>query len=219
MAGYDPLTGNARWPLPGESLMERPSEASPAKPKAPKRTEDWGLFHQFDEEERDDLLRRIGQSWLGPEEEASATGEAPFDFDQTNEYTRRIMELIGSSQSAARRGAGAPVDPSEAHGGSPPRGIDHLMNEIDNAADQHDWPEEEKENARKAIEAFMDDDEDLYYEDLALAWTGDLPGGHGIAYKTNASGEFENDEVAVYYPETGQTEYFTSSEWADMIRG
>ena len=223
MEGWDPLTGVMRVPRPGESLTGGPPEASPAKPRSPKRTEDWGLFHQFDEEERDDLLRQIGQSWLGPEEEASATVDRytapPIDADQVIEAAREIMDLINRSKSAARRGPLDPIDSSEGHGGSPPRGIDHLMDEIDNVAQQHDWPEQEKQNAKDAIEAFMGDDDDLFYEDLALKWTGDLPGGHGVAYETNASGEFENDEVGVYYPETKETEYFTTAEWAAMMRG
>ena len=163
---------------------------------------------------------------MGPEEEeASATGERynapPIDVDQMSEAARRIFEGLNNPGAAGfmGRGAGAPIDPSGAHGGSPPRGIDHLMDEIDNVAQQYEWPEQEKQNAKDAIEAFMGDDDDLFYEDLALKWTGDLPGGHGIAYETNASGEFENDEVGVYYPETKETEYFTTAEWAAMMRG
>ena len=53
---------------------------------------------------------------------------------------------------------------------------------------------------------------------LALKWTGDLFGKHGIAYETNASGEFEDDEIGVYYPETKETEYFTAADWADIRR-
>lgn len=216
MAGYDPLTGEVRYPRPGESLMGGPPETTRRKKKRKP-----SLAGEMAEQEWEETIRTIGRGWASPvvEEEES---EPLIDYDGMPP-DEEIRELIAT---AARRRLGLPPSAptpeppvDETPIDEPPElGIDHLMDQIDNAAKEHNWPEEEKKNAENAIEAFMDDDSDLFYEDLALAWTGDMPAGHGIAYETNASGEFDDDEIGVYYPETKETEYFTSEEWADIRR-
>lgn len=211
MAGYDPLTGEKRYPLPGESLMGGPPETTRRKRKP-------SLAGEMSEEEWERWLRTIGKAWTSQEEP-----EPGYDWDEA--YKKGLDEAMQRAMEAgARRRGGihptpAAPTPEPSIDEPPTRGIDQLIDEIEDAASQHDWPDEEKKNAENAIEAFMDDDPGLFYEDLALSWTGDLPGGHGIAYETNASGEFENDEIGVYYPETKETEYFTPNDWADMRGG
>ena len=215
MAGYDPLTGEMRSPLPGESLMGGPPETTRRKKKKKP-----GLAGEMSEEEWERTLRTIGRGFTSPEapeEPEPLIDSAGMPLD---EAIRRAMEASAKSRRGTPTTTPTPIPErgTPITTPSPIRGIDHLMDEIDNAASQHNWPDEEKKNAKNAIEAFMDDDSDLFYEDLALKWTGDLPGGHGIAYETNASGEFQDDEVGVYYPDTRETEYFTSDEWADIRR-
>ena len=215
MAGYDPLTGEMRYPRPGESLMGGPPETTRRKKKKKP-----GLAGEMSEEEWERTLRTIGRGFTSPEapeEPEPLIDSAGMPLD---EAIRRAMEASAKSRrglSPSTPTSEPPVDETPIEE-PPERGIDHLMDEIDNAAKEHKWPDEEKKNAENAIEAFMDDDSDLFYEDLALAWTGDLFGKHAIGYETNASGEFDGDEVGVYYPETKETEYFTSKEWADIRR-
>jgi len=212
MAGYDPLTGEMRYPRPGESLMGGPPETTRRKKKRKP-----GLAGEMSEEEWEETIRTIGRGWTSPEAQEKPEPLIDITGMPLDEAIRRGMEASAKKRRGTHPTPAAPT-PEPSIDEPPTRGIDHLMDEIDNAAKEHKWPDEEKKNAKNAIEAFMDDDSDLFYEDLALAWTGDMPGGHGIAYETNASGEFEDDEIGVYYPETKETEYFTSNEWADIRR-
>mgnify|MGYP003675304659 CR=1 FL=1 len=216
MAGYDPLTGEMRYPRPGESLMGGPPETTRRKKKKKKKP---GLAGEMSEQEWEETIRTIGRGWTSPEAQEKPEPLIDYDGMPSDEAKRAAANAAKSRRglSPSTPTSEPPVDETPIEE-PPERGIDHLMDEIDNAAKEHKWPDEEKKNAENAIEAFMDDDSDLFYEDLALAWTGDMPGGHGIAYETNASGEFKNDEIGVYYPETKETEYFTSNEWADIRR-
>jgi hypothetical protein len=216
MAGYDPLTGEMRYPRPGESLMGGPPETTRRKKKRKP-----GLAGEMSEEEWEETIRTIGRGWTSPEarDPDLVSPEKMEVLEKGMDEIRKSIEAWERLKKWRKNHPRPPIHTPEPPVDEPPtRGVDHLMDEIDNAAKEHKWPDEEKKNAKNAIEAFMDDDSDLFYEDLALAWTGDMPGGHGIAYETNASGEFEDDEIGVYYPETKETEYFTSNEWADIRR-
>jgi len=180
-----------------------------------------GLAGEMSEEEWEETIRTIGRGWTSPEarDPDLVSPEKMEVLEKGMDEIRKSIEAWERLKKWRKNHPRPPIHTPEPPVDEPPtRGVDHLMDEIDNAAKEHKWPDEEKKNAKNAIEAFMDDDSDLFYEDLALAWTGDMPGGHGIAYETNASGEFEDDEIGVYYPETKETEYFTSNEWADIRR-
>ena len=201
MNGIDPNTGQQRAPFPGESLMGGPPETSPRKPQPPQRTKPKGLFHQFTEEERDNLLREVGRAWSGPmpeEEQEPLSEEEQRDQIAQDEMRSLIREAL------LREGGFS-------------TGLHRNAIQMDAVSKQYGWDKQQDLDAMMALEALAEDG-DLMYEDMAFAaYIDEEDRPLAIAFDVNAAGAFDENEFGFYYPETGETEYFTSEEFDEYM--
>lgn len=60
-------------------------------------------------------------------------------------------------------------------------------------------------------------DSDLASEDVAFRSEENIGGERAIIFETNAVGNFEEDEIGIYYPESGDTEYMSPQEYEDIM--
>jgi hypothetical protein len=199
MEGWDPLTGTMRAPRPGESLIAGPPETSPRQPRPPQRSGPKGLFHQFTEDERDDLLRKIGRAWSGPLPEEE---QLPEEDQQDQVLEEEMRSLIRDA--LLREGGLSP-------------GLQRNAMQLDVVSEEYGWDRQQELDAMMAMEALAADG-DLMYEDMAFAgYIDDEDRPLAVAFEVNAAGAFDEDEVGLYHPETGETEYFTREDFDDYM--
>jgi hypothetical protein len=60
-------------------------------------------------------------------------------------------------------------------------------------------------------------DSDLASEDIAFRSEENIGGERAIVFDTNTAGNFEDDEIGIYYPESGDTEYMYPQEYEDLM--
>ena len=60
-------------------------------------------------------------------------------------------------------------------------------------------------------------DSELASEDISFRGESEIDGERAIIFETNAVGNFEDDEIGIYYPESGDTEYMSPQEYEDLM--
>jgi len=80
---------------------------------------------------------------------------------------------------------------------------------------RQNWADPYPEGYEDAYSAMLDSG--LASEDIVFRAGEHIGDERAIIFETNAVGNFEEDEIGIYYPESGDTEYMSPQEYEDLM--